>query len=105
MEDTDGPPAGQARTGRGDSRGSQPAGEADDSRTAPETVLTAGEAGVYLAGGSLVLAVVGLLLARLGLQPFGNVLTVFALLGVTVAMVLGALFHAYTAEYGSDGSV
>ncbi len=85
-----------------------PAGEdgtdatADETAETPRAVTALGRAGEVLAVGSLALAVVGAGTLAAGIQPYGNVATVLALAGVTVAMVLGMAYQAYTGDWTGE---
>lgn len=63
----------------------------DPEADVPEPIAKLGRVGVWLAGGSAALAPVGLAAAYAGVQPFGNAALATSLVGVTVAMVLGAV--------------
>ena len=65
----------------------------------PFIVRVIGQIGVYLAMGSLGLAVFGVAGIYIGFQPWGNVATTLALVGVTVAMFMGMVFQVYIGEY------
>ncbi|PSQ30225.1 hypothetical protein BRD09_05605 [Halobacteriales archaeon SW_10_68_16] len=75
---------------------------ADGTTETPTAVAVVGRAGVVLAVGSVGLAVVGAGGIAAGIQPFGNVATVLALAGVTVAMVLGMAYQAYTGDWAGE---
>jgi hypothetical protein len=64
----------------------------------PWPIAWAGELGVYLAVLAVVLAVVGVTLAGLRIQPLGNVAIVASLGLVTVAMLFGMVFQAYISD-------
>ena len=54
-----------------------------------------GQSGVYLGVGALFLAIGGVLLASLNVQPLGNIAIVASLGTVFGAMLLGIVFQAY----------
>jgi hypothetical protein len=91
-------------TGGGRGPGPREPGERaeNDGSDPPWVVATAGQAGVYLAVGSLGVATVGAAAIAAGIQPYGNVATVLALVGVTVAMGLGTAHQAYVGDYRAD---
>jgi|APHM01.1.fsa_nt_gi hypothetical protein len=61
-----------------------------------------GQLGVRLGVVSVLLAVLGIAAAGAGMQPFGNVAIVGSLVMVSVAMVLGMVFQAYTSNILPD---
>lgn len=120
MADRDGHGTGDGETSDGDRRGdparraaagvpvetrlegesgSDPAGEESTAPDPPTVVALTGRAGVVLAVGSLGLALLGVGGFVVGLQPYGAIATVLALAGVTVAMVLGMAYQAYTGDW------
>jgi hypothetical protein len=109
-EDRNGERPGTARreaagvsTGRGrDPDPRESGGKDGDGGDPPRIVATVGQAGVYLAVGSLGVAAVGVAAIAAGVQPYGNVATVLALAGVTVAMALGTAHQAYVGDYWAD---
>jgi len=83
--------------------GPRESGEKDGGAGDPPRVVAAvGQAGVYLAVGSLGVAAAGVAAIVAGVQPYGNVATVLALVGVTVAMGLGTVHQAYVGDYLTD---
>ena len=93
-------------TGGGGGRGPGPRdpGEraGNDGDDPPRVVATVGQAGVYLAVGSLGVATAGAVAIAAGIQPYGNVATVLALVGVTIAMGLGTVHQAYVGDCRAD---
>ncbi len=68
----------------------------------PWLVDAVGQLGVRLGVVSVLLALLGIAAAGVGMQPFGNVAIVASLVMVSVAMLLGMLFQAYTGTVMPD---
>jgi hypothetical protein len=66
--------------------------------TPPRILEVIGQVGVYIATASLVSTAFGIVAIALGIQPYGNIATTLALVGVTVAMIMGMLFQAYVGD-------
>ena len=73
--------------------------ETEDEDEPPFVVRAIGQVGIYLATVSLGLAIFGVAGIYAEFQPWGNVATTLALVGVTVAMLMGMVFQAYVGEY------
>ena len=61
----------------------------------PRYVEIRGQSGVYLGVAALALAIGGVLLAAVDIQPYGNMAIVFSLAGIVAAMLLGVVFQVY----------
>lgn len=89
-------------TGRGSTSGDAPwvGGEPPEEEFEPEYdvpgyVEMVGQSGVYLGVAALVLAIAGVSLASVNVQPFANMALVFSLAAILVAMFLGLVFQMY----------
>ena len=64
----------------------------------PRALAVLGRFGMYLALLGLGLTAVGLGAALVPIQPLTNISLFFALLSVTIAMVIGAAYQAYVSD-------
>jgi hypothetical protein len=88
--------------GRGSTSGDAPwlgddpqEGAVGPSYDVPRYVEILGQSGVYLGVAALALAIGGVLLAAVDIQPYGNMAIVFSLAGIVAAMLLGVVFQVY----------
>jgi hypothetical protein len=89
-------------SGRGSTSGDAPwaGGELPDETLEPEYdvpwyVEWIGQSGVYLGVGALALAIGGISMAAVDIQPYANIAFVFSFVLVFSAMLLGIVFQAY----------
>jgi len=88
--------------GRGSTSGDAPwlgdnleEGAVGPSYDVPRYVERLGQSGVYLGAVALALAIGGVLLVAVDVQPYGNMAIVFSLVGIVAAMLLGVVFQVY----------
>jgi hypothetical protein len=72
-----------------------PEGAVEPGYDVPRYVERVGQSGVYLGGVAVALAIGGVLLAAVDIQPYGNMAIVFSLVGIIAAMLLGVVFQVY----------